>query len=273
VPTPPTADDAERRDRLVQERDAARAVCGRLREEAEVLRSEMAKHLAEVKRLRTTAEEVNELRSDCDRLNAERDMMGREASQLQARLVEHQLTLVETEADLDDCRDRARAERLESQERCQGIVAEGERRLAEQRGDFEVERQAWREQVAIHRKVEHEAEALQAKVKKLRGLYDETRRERDEARQQNETLGRRCALLSTYLYEAEAERLAADQGHQAEIDRLTSALTEALEAAESAQRSDALHADQVRKLQAELAQHEHELSLFLQPQLPGEDPE
>jgi len=269
----PSSDGAERYDRLVRERDEALAECGRLREEALALRSKMAGQTAEFERLRKAAEAVDELRSECDRLGAERDMMRRETQQIQARLVELQITLVETEAELDDGRERVRAERLEWEERCRGIVAECERRLAEQRGDFEVERQAWAEQVEDHRKAEHEAEAVRAKVKKLRGLYDATRLERDEARQQVETLARRCAALSAYLDEAQAERLAADQAHQAEIDRLNSALAEALDEAESALRSDVLHAEQVRKLQADLAQHERELSLFLQPQSPGGDPD
>jgi hypothetical protein len=273
APAAPLAGVAERLERVTRERDEAWAECARLREEARDLRSGTATHLAEIARLRENAEKLSSLRAERDRLNADRELMAREANQLQARLVELQVTLVETEAELDESRNWARAEQLEWQERCEAIRVEGNRRLAEQRGEFEVERQAWIEQLAIHRKVEHEARTLQVKVKKLRDLYDATRQERDDAYRRIETLGQRCSRLSAYLDEAEAERSAADRSHQAEVERLSSALAEALEAAESALRRNGTRVQEVRRYQAELAEQGREPALSLQPQAHSGDPD
>jgi len=109
-------------------------------------------------------------------------------------------------------------------------------------------------------------------VKKLRSRYDEARQQRDEALRQVETLGRRCALLGGYLDEAEAERRASEQAHQAELDRLTAALGEALEETESALEREAAHLARIRTLQAELARHRGEMAMALQPQSSEEDP-
>jgi hypothetical protein len=124
---------AEQVGRLVQERDAAQAESAWLRHELEVLRLELGRRLSEVSRLRRTVDKLKAVRAECDRLNAERAMLVREASGLQARLVETQVELVEVEEELEEARARARVERHEWESRSLA----SERRLAELRGRIE----------------------------------------------------------------------------------------------------------------------------------------
>jgi uncharacterized coiled-coil DUF342 family protein len=58
---------------------------------------------------RQWAETLKRVRAERDRLRVERDQLGREALKSKSRLLAVQLTLVETEAELDDCRARAKA--------------------------------------------------------------------------------------------------------------------------------------------------------------------
>jgi hypothetical protein len=115
--------------RLVLERDDAQAECARLRHAIELLQVELGQQLSEVSRLRKTAEKLNAVRAERDRLNAERAVLVREAAELQTRLVETQVTLVEVEEELEEARGRARSERREWEERSRAA----EQRLAELR--------------------------------------------------------------------------------------------------------------------------------------------
>jgi chromosome segregation ATPase len=209
---------------------AVRVDVERLREENEALRCELEDQNAEVERLQGVAERLLVVRAKCDQLYAERVMMERETASLHTRLTEVQVTLIGVEADLD-----------------------------EERSRYETERRAWQEQLEIHGSVAREAWALRTKVAKLRALYDQTREERDEALAQVEvldqrvaTLGARSARLSAYLDEAQAERRASDQAHQAQIERLDAALREALDEAESALERHAALETQIQMLQAGL---------------------
>lgn len=243
VPPIPSADVAERLDRLARERDEARGECERLRAEADALRADQAGRLAEIAQLRKSSERLEAIR-------AERGMLGREAARLQARHVALQVALVEAEAELDDSRNRARAELDESESRHRGFLAEATRQFDEHRNRFEHERQAWRVSLEAHRRVEHEAAVLRMKVKKIRGLYDVMRQQRDATLQQVqdlqervEILSQRSGRLSAYLEESESERRAAERGHQVEIERLVAALNGALGEAESPSHSLATRFD------------------------------
>jgi len=239
----------DRLERLARQRDEARAGFDELLRKAQRLRAALTKSRAEVARLRKTRERVRAIRAKCDLLHAERASLDREATRLLARLTEAQVALVGVEAELEDERGQAHAERQAWQAQLRDLLEEAARRQ-------EAERAA-----------EHKAAALQIKVTKLRSLYDETRQRRDLALDQVETLGQqvatlteRCARLSAYLEEAEAERRQSDQGYQVEIDRLNSLLGEALEEAEAALERDAANRAEIARLQARLARRTQALS-------------
>jgi hypothetical protein len=109
APAMPSPDVAEWLDRLTRERDEARAEGDQLRQEACALRYELEGYRSVVAQLSQSAEKLTRVRAERNQLKVERDMLGREAAESKARLLALQLTLVEAEAELDDCRARARA--------------------------------------------------------------------------------------------------------------------------------------------------------------------
>jgi chromosome segregation ATPase len=239
----------DRLERLARQRDEARAGFDELLRKARRLRTALARSRAQVARLRQSRERVRAIRAKCDLLHAERASLDREVTRIQSRLTEAQVALVGVEAELEDQRSRAHAERQAWQAQLRDLLGEAASRQAAERA-------------AARR-----AEALQLKVTKLRGLYDETRQQRDQALEQVGTLGQRvatlgerCARLSAYLDEAEAERRQSDQGYRAEIDRLNSLLGEALEEAEAALERDASSRAQIARLQARLARRTQALA-------------
>jgi chromosome segregation ATPase len=243
---------------------AAQAEYARLHQEAESLRGELAKAQAEVARLRRSAEKLPALRAECDRLIAERALMLRDATQHQARLVENQLTLVEVEAELEECRERTLAGRREWEQQRQQLIAEHERARSEHERQFDAERRARLAEQEVHRRVAHEAETLHRKVNKLRRQNQVTCVQRDEALDQAVILGEkvqtledRCVRLSTYLDEAQVELRLANETHQAKIQRLDEALSEALEEAEAALERESAHLAQFCALQHELESLRH----------------
>ena len=122
--TTPPADFLECVNRLVQERDEARAQSTRLAQEVDRFGINWRNVCYEVARLRKKADRLKAVRAERDQLNAERAMLAREAMQLQARMVETQVALVEVGAELDDCRERFAAERQEWQEQRQRLIEE-----------------------------------------------------------------------------------------------------------------------------------------------------
>jgi hypothetical protein len=132
--------------RLARERDEARAENDRLREDALVLRSKLEDSRAEVTRLRKSAEKLKIARAERDQLKAEHERLDREATQSRDRLVALQLTLVEVEAALDDCRTRARRR---WDQRRQGDHDKAEHHLVEDASQFELELESRNEQLAI----------------------------------------------------------------------------------------------------------------------------
>jgi len=127
----PAANIVECVNRLVQERDEARAQCTRLAHEVDRVRDKLAERLHEVARLQKKADRLKAVRAERDQLNAERTMLTREATQLQARMVEAQVALVEVGAELDECRERLSAERQDWQRERHQLIEEGERHQAE----------------------------------------------------------------------------------------------------------------------------------------------
>jgi hypothetical protein len=117
-------------NRLVKERDEAWEQCARLAREVGSVRDQLAERLAEVARLRKSADRLKAVRAERNQLNAERAMLAREATQLQSRMVETQVTLVEVGAELDECRERLSTERQEWHQQRQQLIAEAECRLA-----------------------------------------------------------------------------------------------------------------------------------------------
>jgi len=126
-------------NRLVRERDEARAQCARLVHEVDHVRKQMAERLSEVARLRKSADRLKTVRAERDQLNAERAMLAREATQLQARMVETQVALVEVEAELDDCRQLLSAERQEWQQQRLELIEEAEHQRSRLRSQTETE--------------------------------------------------------------------------------------------------------------------------------------
>jgi hypothetical protein len=214
--------------------DLAIAECVRLRDEANAWHSMLAERSAPIARLGSLIEELEAVRR-------ERDALAAEATEVRARLVELEFSLVEAESAREECRESAQAERAKWKRQRHGLIAEARRHLAEQRGQIEAERRARIEQLQAHQRIEHEAQSLRIKVKKLRDLYDTTRHARDEALRAVEALTEQRARLGAWLDEAETERQELNRSHQAEIDRLTEALEEAQAEADSAQAELARH--------------------------------
>jgi hypothetical protein len=133
---------------LLREREQATEECERLRRAVQELHCELARHQTENQRLRRTAGRFLAVRAERDQLNAERTLVAQEVRQLRNRLVETQVALVEVEAELDDCRERALAERPEVLRQRAELLDELERRLAEQRRELEAERQDWHERLS-----------------------------------------------------------------------------------------------------------------------------
>jgi hypothetical protein len=133
---------------LLRERDQATEECERLRREVQELQCELARHQTENERLRKTAGKFLAVRAERDQLNTERALVAQEVRQLRNCLVETQVAVVEVEAELDDCRERALAERQEGLRQRAELLEELERRLAEQRRELEAERQDWYERLS-----------------------------------------------------------------------------------------------------------------------------
>jgi hypothetical protein len=108
--------------RLARERDEARAESSRLRDE--------------LTRLRKSAERLKRIRSERDRLKVERDLLSQEAAHARDRLAALELSLVEAEARLDDCRARAS---LAWEQQPQGHDDEFDYEIAEDTSQFELE--------------------------------------------------------------------------------------------------------------------------------------
>jgi hypothetical protein len=126
-------------NRLVQERDEARAQCVRLAHEFGRVRDQLTERLFEVARLQKKADRLRTVRAERDQLNAERTMLAREAAQLQARMIETQVALVEVGAELDECRERLSTEREEWQQQRLRLVEEAEHQLSRLRSQTEAE--------------------------------------------------------------------------------------------------------------------------------------
>ncbi len=214
--------------------DLAMAESARFQDQANAWRSILADRPAPIARLGSLIEELEAARR-------ERDALAAEATETRARMVELEFALVEAESAREDCRERALAEQAKWKRQRRGLIAEAKRCLAEQRGQIEAERRARVEQLQAHQGLERQVRSLRIKVKKLRDLYDTTRLARDEALGAIEILTEQRARLGAWLAEAEAECQESNRSHQAEIDRLTEALEEALVEADSARAELARH--------------------------------
>jgi chromosome segregation ATPase len=215
----------------IRELETLRAECGRLHEEANVLRSQLETQATETRQqcnqLTTERDSAcaerdwwkaeraaieRELEQTRDLFGAERDAIGREVDQLEARLEE--LERLQDEAGCEHQRERAsweneRAELREEAERQRGALFEAEDHLSQQRVGFEVERQSWRRQLEEHarRTAEHEA-----RLGEVEQLHERTGHERD-------ALVRRVEQLQGDL--AKSERLRASI--QLELDQARAA--------------------------------------------------
>ena len=206
----------------IRELEALRADCGRLGEEARVLRSQLEiqateareqwNHLTEerdaacAERDRWKAERAaidRELEQARDLFGAECDALAREVDQLQTRLGE--LERSHDEAGCEHERERAsweneRREREEGSERQRRALLEAEEHLSEQQAAFEAERQSWGRQLDEHAQRMAEREARLGEIEQLQ---ERTSRERD-------ALNRRVEQLQEQLAASERRRAAAE---------------------------------------------------------------
>jgi chromosome segregation ATPase len=206
----------------IQELEALRGECGRLREEVQGLHSQLEVQSAEAReRWNLLTEERDsvcaereglraeraalerELEQTRDLFGAQRDALGREVDQLQNRL--GGLERSHDEAGREHERERAnwenqRRELKEWSEHQRRSLLEAEDRLSQQQAGFEAERQSWRRQLDEHTQRSAERDARLGEVEQL---LERTSCERD-------ALARRIEQLQGQLAASE-RRLAATE--------------------------------------------------------------
>ena len=208
----------------------------------ETLRAELETRSVETARLGTTAAELEAIRGERDRLEAERRQAANDAGESQRRLDELEGALAAAIAEHEEARGSWKAERQELLERQEterrSLLAETERREQEKND-------------SDRRRDEESRSTLQQETERLRAALEAACKTRDEVMRQADELRAEQDGLRARLDQASAACKDAEHALQIERDRHAAALDLAgQETQTAARRGDALEA-KLRELGAE----------------------